>query len=211
MQIDYSSPFIKYSAKVVDFQYERLFIQTVNKYILMYKNAEYEKLTDKDKSIALARVIKMMEVNFVPVTQFFAEDLAKWSEVKSFVAYFYDGLYQPDYTLPENLTAAAAAEILRAYLAVYRHADDKDAWFARIKELCTPLGYTPNVKEYKKDPQAFKGHVGDVSSVIRIAVTSRRNTPDLHAIMQLLGEEKVLARLQAALKYYEEACSNGRE
>lgn len=139
------------------------------------------------------------------------KDLAKWSEVKHFVAYFYDELYQPDYALPENLTAAAAAEILRAYLAVYRHADDKDAWFARIKELCTPLGYTPNVKEYKKDPQAFKGHVGDVSSVIRIAVTSRRNTPDLHAIMQLLGEEKVLARLQAALKYYEEACSNGRE
>ncbi len=84
MQIDYSSPFIKYSAKGVDFQYERLFIQTVNKYILMYKNAEYEKLTDKDKSIALARVIKMMEVNFVPVTQFFAEDLAKWSDKENF-------------------------------------------------------------------------------------------------------------------------------
>ena len=133
------------------------------------------------------------------------KDLAKWSEVKSFVAYFYDELYQPDYTLPENLTAAAAAEILRAYLAVYHHADDKDTWFARIKALCAPLGYTPNVKEYKKDPQAFKGHVGDVSAVIRIAVTSRRNTPDLHAIMQLLGGEKVISRMRAALKFYEEA------
>lgn len=133
------------------------------------------------------------------------KDLAKWSEVKSFVAYFYDELYQPDYTLPENLTAAAAAEILRAYLAVYDHADDKDTWFARIKALCAPLGYTPNVKEYKKDPQAFRGHVGDVSAVIRIAVTSRRNTPDLHAIMQLLGEEKVISRMRAALKFYEEA------
>ena len=64
--------------------------------------------------------------------------------------------------------------------------------------------------------ETFKGLVDlikmkAISSVIRIAVTSRRNTPDLHAIMQLLGEEKVLARLQAALKYYEEACSNGRE
>ncbi len=133
------------------------------------------------------------------------KDLSKWSEVKSFVAYFYDELYQPDYTLPENLTAAAAAEILRAYLAVYDHADDKDTWFARIKALCAPLGYTPNVKEYKKDPQAFKGHVGDVSAVIRIAVTSRRNTPDLHAIMQLLGGEKVISRMRAALKFYEEA------
>lgn len=138
------------------------------------------------------------------------KDLAKWSEIRSFVSYFYDALYQPDYTLPENLTSAMAAEILRAYLAVYSHTDDKDAWFARIKALCTPLGYTPNVREYKKDPQAFKGHVGDVSTVIRIAVTSRRNTPDLHAIMQLLGEQKVLNRIRAALKYYEEAEMNGR-
>lgn len=133
------------------------------------------------------------------------KDIAKWSEVRDFVTYFYDALYTPDYTLPDNLTPAAAAEILRAYLNVYDHTDGKDAWFARIKELCAPLGYTPNVKEYKKDPQAFRGHVGDVSAVIRIAVSSRRNTPDLHAIMQLLGEEKVISRMRAALKFYEEA------
>lgn len=137
------------------------------------------------------------------------KDLAKWADVKSFAEYFYEELYQPEYELPEGLTPAAAAEILRAYLAVYDHADDKDAWFARIKALCAPLGYTPNVKEYKKDPQAFLGHVGDVSAVIRIAVTSRRNTPDLHAIMRLLGRERVLSRLQTALKHYEEACGNG--
>lgn len=133
------------------------------------------------------------------------KDIAKWSEVRDFVTYFYDALYTPDYTLPDNLTPAAAVEILKAYLDVYDHTDDKDAWFARIKELCAPLGYTPNVKEYKKDPQAFRGHVGDVSAVIRIAVSSRRNTPDLYAIMQLLGEEKVISRMRAALKFYEEA------
>ena len=61
-----------------------------------------------------------------------------------------------------------------------------------------------DVKEYKKDPAAFKGHVGDISTVIRIAVTSRRNTPDLHAIIKLLGGEKVRDRLAAALAYYKE-------
>lgn len=133
------------------------------------------------------------------------KDIAKWSEVKHFVAYFYEELYEPDYALPENLTPAAAAEILRAYLAGYDPEEEKDAWFERIKALCAPLGYTPNVKEYKKDPQAFKGHVGDVSAVIRIAVTARHNTPDLHAIMRLLGGERVRSRMQAALKHYEEA------
>ena len=79
-------------------------------------------------------------------------------------------------------------------------ADDKDTWFSKIKDLCEPLGFTPNVKEYKKNPDAYKGHVGDVSTVVRIALTSRRNTPDLHAIIALLGNDKVKARLDDAMK-----------
>lgn len=130
------------------------------------------------------------------------KDLATWSDVRSYVEYFFDKLYTPSYELPENITPAMAAEVLEYYLKEYNHADNKDEWFARVKACCEPLGYTPNVKEYKKAPEAFKGHVGDVSTIIRLAVTSRRNTPDLYAIMQLLGEYKVRARMTDALNHY---------
>jgi len=130
------------------------------------------------------------------------KDIAQWSDVKKYVEYFYDELYVPDYALPDNIAPADAAQVLRAYRTVFDAADDKDTWFARIKALCVSLGYTPNVKEYKLTPERFKGHVGDVSTVIRLAVTSRRNTPDLHAIMQLLGGERVFQRLENAIEYY---------
>lgn len=128
------------------------------------------------------------------------KDIAKWSEIESYCEYFFDELYTPDYTMPENVSNEEASTILKKYLEVYSHSQDKDGWFDTVKSICEPLGYTPNVKEYKKNPEAYKGHVGDVSSVIRIAVTSRRNTPDLYAIMQLLGEEKVRERIAAAIK-----------
>lgn len=128
------------------------------------------------------------------------KDIAKWSEIESYCEYFFDELYTPDYTMPENVSNEEATAILKKYLEVYSHSQDKDGWFDTVKSICEPLGYTPNVKEYKKNPEAYKGHVGDVSSVIRIAVTSRRNTPDLYAIMQLLGEEKVRERIAAAIK-----------
>lgn len=129
------------------------------------------------------------------------KDIGKWNEVRDYVAYFFDSLYENDLSaLPENLTKAQCAEILQAYLAAYDPADDKDGWFGRIKALCEPLGYTPNVKEYKKNPEAFKGHVGDLSTVIRVAVTGRRNTPDLYSILQILGEQTVKARLTAAIE-----------
>ena len=130
------------------------------------------------------------------------KDIAKWNEVKEYFSYFFNEIYAPDLTLPENISKDDAAAILEEYLKVVDSADDKDTWFGKIKALCEPLGYTPNVKEYKKNPDAFKGHVGDVSTVIRIALTSRKNTPDLHSIIALLGNDEVKARIEKAIKEY---------
>ena len=126
------------------------------------------------------------------------KDIAKWSEVKDYISYFFPEYYESDFTLPENINPADAAAIAEKYAGVFDLNDDKDTWFSRIKDLCAPLGFTPNVKEYKADPSAFKGHVGDVSTVIRIALTSRKNTPDLYSIMSILGTDEIKARLACA-------------
>ncbi|HOO26320.1 MAG TPA: glutamate--tRNA ligase, partial [Clostridiales bacterium] len=115
---------------------------------------------------------------------------------------FFDDLYTADYSLPENISRADAAAILESYLKVFDAEDDKETWFNKLKDLCEPLGFTPNVKEFKQNPDLFKGHVGDVSTVVRIALTSRQNTPDLHSIICLLGNERAKARLESALKYF---------
>ncbi|MBQ6873339.1 MAG: glutamate--tRNA ligase [Clostridia bacterium] len=130
------------------------------------------------------------------------KDIAKWSEVKEYCSYFFDETFTDKPELPENITKEMAKEVIEKYLTVYDSEDDKDTWFAKIKEICEPLGYTPNVKEYKKNPDAYKGHVGDVSTVIRLAVTGRRNTPDLHSIMSLLGKDRVIARLNSAAEAF---------
>jgi glutamyl-tRNA synthetase len=130
------------------------------------------------------------------------KDIACWSEVKDYISYYFDEIFDNNLEMPENITADMAKEILEAYIAVYNENDTKDEWFQRMKDLCEPLGYTPNVKEFKKNPEAFKGHVGDVSTVIRVAVTGRRNTPDLYSIMSLLGKDKVMERLNLALNHF---------
>ncbi|NMP37353.1 MAG: glutamate--tRNA ligase [Clostridiales bacterium] len=130
------------------------------------------------------------------------KDIAKWSEVKQYFSYLFNEYYTPDLTLPENISTADAAAILNAYSEIYDENDSRDEWFEKVKSVCEPLGFTANVKEYKQNPDAFKGHVGDVSTVIRIAVTSRRNTPDLCSIMQLMGKQEALARLHEAAEAY---------
>ncbi|MBQ8183761.1 MAG: glutamate--tRNA ligase [Clostridia bacterium] len=123
------------------------------------------------------------------------KDIAKWSEVKEYFAYMFEEYYTPSFELPENIANEDAKAILQKYAEVYDENDDKDVWFSKIKDLCEPLGFTPNVKEYKKNPELFKGHVGDVSTVIRLAVTGRKNTPDLCSIMKLLGKDTVKSRI----------------
>ena len=128
------------------------------------------------------------------------KDIAKWSEVKDYFSYMFNELYTPAFELPENISKDDAAAILKKYRDVYDASDGKDEWFNKLKDICEPLGFTPNVKEYKKSPDSFKGHVGDISTVIRLAVTSRRNTPDLCSIMRLLGKEEALRRIDDTIK-----------
>lgn len=132
------------------------------------------------------------------------KDIAKWSDVLDYVSYMYDETFVPNYELNGNATSALAVKVIEEYIKVVNLDDDKDAWFGRMKDICPLVGCTPNVKEYKAEPEKFEGHVGDVSTIIRVALTGRTNTPDLFVITALLGEDTVKARLNSALKYYKE-------
>lgn len=132
------------------------------------------------------------------------KDIAKWSDVLDYVSYMYDETFVPNYELNGNATPSLAVKVIEEYLKVVNLDDDKDAWFGRMKDICPLVGCTPNVKEYKAEPEKFEGHVGDVSTIIRVALTGRTNTPDLFAITALLGEDTVKARLNSALNYYKE-------
>lgn len=133
------------------------------------------------------------------------KDIAKWSDVLDYVSYMYDETFVPCYELNGNATPALAVKVIEEYLKAVNLDDDKDTWFGRIKDICPLVDCTPNVKEYKAESERFAGHVGDVSTIIRVALTGRTNTPDLFAITALLGEDTVKARLNSALEYYKEA------
>ena len=126
------------------------------------------------------------------------KDMAKWSDAPAYAAYFFDETFDATYEWPEALAPADIKAILLAYADAYQPISDQQAWFEAVRALCPALGFCPDVKAYKQNPDAYKGHVGDLSTVLRIAVTGRRNTPDLCRIMELLGEPRVIARLRAA-------------
>ncbi len=123
------------------------------------------------------------------------KDIAKWKDAKDYVSYFFEELFTPDYTLPENIEKQDAIAFLNSYKAVYSEADDKQQWFDRIKDLCPALNFAAETKAYKADPDSYKGHAGDLSTVLRIAITGRRNTPDLCSIMKVLGKDKCMERI----------------
>ena len=131
------------------------------------------------------------------------KDIRKWSDVRDYVSYFYDELWQGEYDLPENLQKEDMIAILDTYAKAYEEAPDKNTWFDGVKAICEGLGFCPEVKAYKQDPTGWKGHVGDVSTVIRVAITGRKNSPDLCAIMQLLGKERSLSRLWKMKEFLE--------
>ena len=115
------------------------------------------------------------------------KDVAKWSDVLT--------LYDYLFTAPKATLTAEQKRICREYAKVYNPSDTKEEWFARIKTLCPTLVYCDNMKEYKQNPSAHKGHIGDVTQAIRLATTGRENTPDLFAILNILGAPEAIKRL----------------
>lgn len=156
------------------------------------------KLYEQDKAYATA-VLNIDRGNKKP-----RKDIAKWSDIPDYISYMYDETFEENYELTGNATEELAVNVLNLYKDIVDVNDDKDTWFNKIKEICPDVGCTPNVKEYKQNPDAFKGHVGDVSTVIRVALTGRTNTPDLFAITALLGADRVQKRIEKAIKHYEE-------
>lgn len=130
------------------------------------------------------------------------KDIAKWDEAKQYCSYFFEELYEPCYDLPENIAAEDAANVLAAYSKVYQPDTDNSCWFERVKSICPAVGFADDTKAYKADPARYKGNPGDASTVIRVAVTGRRNTPELCSIMRVLGYEECIRRLKAAEEFY---------
>lgn len=126
------------------------------------------------------------------------KDIAKWNEIHDYVSFFYDDFFECSGEFPENVTREDKDEILTKYIDLYNEGDDQETWFGKMTELAESLGFAPKTKFYKKNPELYKGHIGDVSMVLRVAVTGRRNSPDLYEIMKILGKDKVAERLEAA-------------
>ena len=129
------------------------------------------------------------------------KDYESWSSIKKNIWYMYDELFTPStYDFQKIKDHEEISKILTTYLdKYYQESDDKETWFNKIKDLTDELGYCSNMKEYKENPDKYKGSVADISTVIRVALTSSSMTPDLYEIMKLLGPNRIKSRIDKVI------------
>ncbi len=125
------------------------------------------------------------------------KDIGKWSEVKEAFSFMFDELFSGKYDEIQNISKEDILSLITDYEAMYDENADSSEWFDTLKDLAEKNGFAREVKEYKANPDGYKGHVGDVSNVIRVAVTGRTKSPDLYSIMKTLGKERVMNRISA--------------
>lgn len=126
------------------------------------------------------------------------KDLIYARQIVDFIGYFFDESFTIQDEYPEEAEDDIAV-ILSDYLSTYDHDDDQSQWFEKIREIASSNGYAAKPKDYKKNPEDYKGHVGHVSTVIRIALMGRAQSPDVWTIQQIMGEDKVRERIGSEL------------
>lgn len=113
------------------------------------------------------------------------------------IAYFFDQSFAPTYEY--RFDNETVKKILTAFAEIYDEKDDNSAWFEKLKRVAGQYGFATDMKAYKADPTAFVGNVSDVAEMLRIGATGLANTPDLWTIMQILGKDRTLQRLEQAI------------
>ena len=169
--------------------------QTVYDYITAWAkecDEEYYELLTRDKEFSLG-MIAIGRGGEKP-----RKDISHWKQSKEFYSFFFEELFEREDDYPQNVSPEDRKLILQKYMESYDHSDDQSTWFSKVRAIGEELGYAPQPKLYKKNPESYKGHVGDVSGVIRVAITGRTNSPDIWCIQQVLGKERSMIRIQKA-------------
>ncbi|MGN1310870.1 MAG: glutamate--tRNA ligase [Clostridia bacterium] len=178
---------------ICKFDAEKIYTEAFN-WANKYDEELKELLENKEYSL---KILGIERGNVKP-----RKDIAKWSDVKNSIIYMYDEKFNKNttYEFQKINDEEEIKEILNLYIEKYFNInDDKQTWFDKIKDLAEEKGYAREVKQYKQEPEKYKGHVGDISTVIRVALTGRSNTPDLYEIMQVLGENSIKQRISRIL------------
>jgi len=126
------------------------------------------------------------------------KDLAVWKEAKAYMGFFYDE-YLEKPVFDEKFSPETIKTVLGKFVEKFDLSDDSGVWFDKVKAITQEIGFTTDMKAYKADPTAFPGTVADVSAFIRLAVTGKNNSPDLYTVMQILGYERTVARIQEVI------------
>ena len=128
------------------------------------------------------------------------KDFAVWADVKPYMSFFYDKYLTRDDEMPADKDKNDVKAVLKAFAETYDEGDDQTAWFEKCKDIAESVGYARETKLYRKNPQDYKGHVGDVASFIRVAVTGRLNSPDLYEVIKILGADRMKQRIDEELE-----------
>lgn len=126
-------------------------------------------------------------------------DLVTWKQSRDFLSFYFDETFKMEDSFPENVDENTRKTILSKYLESFNIDDDQETWFGKIRAITEELGFAVRPKDYKKNPEMYKGSVVDVSNVIRVAMTGRLNSPDLWEINRLFGDEKVRNRIKKSM------------
>ncbi len=127
------------------------------------------------------------------------KDLTTWADAKGYMGFFYDEIFKIEDNYDEKYDKNDIKATLKAFIEQFDESDDMNTWFDKIKAIGEALGYTSDMKAYKASPESFKGSVADISMFLRVAVTGKLNSPDMYAVMQILGKDRVCKRIENML------------
>ena len=153
---------------------------------------------------------KLLEENKKDMIQFFniekdgsrpRKDISKYSDVKEEFSYAIDSIFENEFYSKYDGEKTYDIDLVKEYIETINLDTTNEEWFNKTKEFASTHGYAASPKDYKKNKEEYKGHVGDICEAVRVMITGRTKSPDLFSIMKILGKDKINNRIELYKKY----------
>jgi len=134
------------------------------------------------------------------------KDYTKYSDIYPIIKFFDHKVFEEDLnntTLERN--ERISKETIKNFLNAYKESGyalelDENNWFQHVKEIAEKFNFCTDNKKYKENPEAYVGNVNDACELIRISMSLRKVSPNLFAIMKILGKDEIDSRINLIVK-----------
>lgn len=131
------------------------------------------------------------------------KDYEKCADILEKVKFFYEPYFSNMVSegLPynENIDKKVIVDVLKDFAETLNYSVSEQDWFNNLKLLAVRHNFAESNKVYKANKEQYLGSVNDIAEMVRISLTTSKQSPNIYYVLNILGDQEINRRINISI------------